>query len=253
MDLKRKQANELQQAQQKSRDEFFMQTVAQHIARQDLADYETASQQAMDVSQLPQFAAARAQIAHRIQKAERKYQRKKALRRAGQIAACFAVVAVFAAGVSYMTVDAARNAINNFFLELRDGYAIIHGDADPTERKAPMPEGWAGAVTPEWVPARFTNVTGTEMHFNAELLYTTADNTEMLLISIWNAESAPHIDREGMTLHRTMTIDGETVSLLYKKSSDQMFLEWHKDDAVVQICGDLSEDEIIKIAENVKF
>lgn len=233
-------------------EETLAKVAAMQIAKRELDIYDEASEENYDLHQIPNYQAIKDSLASELTKAERKHKMKKRLNIAGRLVACLALASVLTTGVLYVTVDAARNTINNFFLELHDGYAILHGDEELVGVKAPLPENWTGPITPEWVPERFTNVTGSEMQFSSGLAYTTNDGSETLLITVWNAESSPSIDLEDMTLCRELTIQGVTASLYTKTDTNQMYLDFVIDDTVIRICGDITEQEIIKISENIR-
>lgn len=137
-------------------------------------------------------------------------------------------------------------------MELHDGYAILHGDEELDGVKAPLPEDWTGPVIPEWVPERFTNVSGSEMQYNSNLIYMTDDSAEMIVITTWNVEESPMIDNEDMYLNRTLDIQGTSASLYTKAETGQLFLTFTINDFYVQICGNVSEQEIIEVAENLQ-
>lgn len=155
--------------------------------------------------------------------------------------------------ISYFTVDAAKVAINNFFLELQDGYAIVHGETSNSFAQVPLPDGWDGPMIPGWIPDRFVNVSGTAMRYNADLIYSEESSDEAVVISLWSAEASPSIDTEDMVTIRSLEVQGVPATLLLKADNNSLFLTFVKDDSVIQICGDLDESEIVKIAENIEI
>ena len=232
-------------------EENLVRMAATQIANRELHEYEMAYREMVDLSQISHYQAVKDSIASELFKAERRHQRKKYISWAGRVIASLVLVSAMTTGVLYVTVDAARNTINNFFLELHDGYAILHSDEKLEGTEAPLPEGWNGKVTPRWVPERFINVSGSEMQFSSSLVYTTDDEMEMLLITIWSSEANPSVDRENMAFKRTVSVQGVEAFLYLKMDTNQLYLDFVKNDCVVQICGNLSEQEIIKVAENI--
>ena len=63
---------------------------------------------------------------------------------------------------------------------------------------------------------------------------------------------SPHIDSEDMYLNRTLVVQGASASLYTKAETGQLFLALTINDFAVQICGNVSEQEIIEVAENLK-
>ena len=232
-------------------EETLAKVAAMQIAKRELDIYDEASEENYDLHEIPNYQAIKDSLASELTKAERKHKMKKRLNIAGRLVACLALASVLTTGVLYVTVDAARNTINNFFLELHDGYAILHGDEELDGAKAPLPEDWTGPVIPEWVPERFSNVSGSEMQYNSSLIYMTDDSAEMIVITTWNVEESPMIDNEDMYLNRTLDIQGTSASLYTKAETGQLFLTFTINDFSVQICGNVSEQEIIEVAENL--
>lgn len=234
-------------------EETLAKVAAMQIAKRELDIYDEASAENYDLHQVPNYQAMKESLAEELTKAEKRHRAKRWFNRASRLVACLALASVLTTGVLYVTVDAARNTINNFFLELHDGYAILHGDEQLNGNMAPLPENWAGQFTPYWVPDKFSNVTGSEMQYSSSLIYMTDDSTEMLLITAWSAEESPSIDRENMVFRRAILVQGVEASLYIKTETDQLYLDFAKNDFVVQICGDVTEQEIVKVAENLDF
>lgn len=234
-------------------EETLAKVAAMQIAKRELDLYDTACEENYDLRQIPNYQAVKEGLAAELTKAERRHRAKRCFNGASRLVACLALASVLTTGVLYVTVDAARNTINNFFLELHDGYAILHGEEELNGSRAPLPENWTGLVTPEWVPERFANVAGTEMYFSAELSYTTDAQDETLLISAWNANESPAIDRENMVFRRTILVQDVESSLYIKTETGQLYMDFVKNDYVIQICGNISEQEIVKIAENIRI
>lgn len=234
-------------------DEMLVKTAALFIANEEIEEYREA-QKEYGGQPLPQgYLNAKAEIALRLEKADKRYKRKKFFRMARKVAACFLVGTAIASGTLYFTVDAARVAVNNFFLNIVGEYATIYGGPDDSQTGVLTPEGWGGPVSPQWIPARFTEVSGKTLYYNSELRYWNSTSEDLLLISIWPAESTPQIDSENMILMREITVQDVEALIYQKAQSRQVFLTFTKDDFTVNIYGDISEAESVKIAESCKF
>lgn len=234
-------------------EETLAKVAAMQIAKRELDIYDAACEENYDLRQIPNYQAMKESLAAELTKAEKRHRAKRWFNGASRLVACLALASVLTTGVLYVTVDAARNTINNFFLELHDGYTILHGDKELVKDTAPLPENWTGPVTPGWVPDRFTSVAGMEMHHSSELSYTTSEKDQILLISVWSANESPVIDSEDMYLNRTLLVQGTEASLYTKSETEQLYLTFTVNDHSIQICGNVSEQEIVEIAENIKF
>lgn len=115
----------------------------------------------------------------------------------GKVAACI----VFVSGViftgAYLHVEATRNQVNNFFLELFDEYAVIHHGEDDRESGVTMPASWSGPFSVGWVPQRFTDVFAQDMTYSWALYYDDLNSDNDLAIYVWDPDIAPTINTEG--------------------------------------------------------
>lgn len=234
-------------------EETLAKMAAMRIANRELDTYDAADGEGSDLSKIPGYQSTREGLYAELIHAEHRYQKKKFFQRVRRFVACLALASVLTTGVLYITVDAARNTINNFFLELHDGYAILHSDEDLDGIRAPLPEDWAGPVTPHWVPKRFTQVTATEMRHNSQLIYTASDSTDVLTISFWSEYTSPQIDYDELLLKRTLKI-GDVDAYLYVKAESKILgLSFTVHEMTIYIHGNVSENEIIKVAENISI
>lgn len=246
------QERDLQIKQKDNDDEYLYRKAAAQIAQDEFKEYELAQQKYPDVTNSAEYKSAYAMVEAQLKKAESRFQRKRMLRRLSRTISYAAAVIVLVTTVSYFTVDAARNAINNFFLEMQDGYAIVHGEAGDSYSQVPLPDGWDGPVIPGWMPDRFVNVSGTSMRYNGDLVYSDESGDETAVISFWSAAASPLIDTEDMTKVRSLEVQGVPATL-FLKENNILFLTFVKNDNVIQISGDLDENEIVKIAENIEL
>ena len=234
-----------------SLEENLARMAAVRIANRELDTYDSADGEKKDLTQIPGYQSAREGIFAEMVHAECHYRKKKLFQRVRRSVACLALASVLTTGVLYITVDAARNTINNFFLELHDGYAILHSDEELDGIRAPLPADWAGPIIPMWVPERFTNVVAVEMRHNSQLTYTSIESPDILTISFWSEDTSPQIDYENLLLQRTLQINGTEASLYVKLNSNMLGLSFTVQKITIYISGNVSENEIIKVAENI--
>lgn len=171
----------------------------------------------------------------------------------GRLTACAAVVCcVFISGI-YFNVGAARNSINNFVLELFDDHAVIRTDDSELQSGSRLPMNWNAPIDITWIPAKFTNVQALSFDCSWQLQYSNSQSTDNLLICVWDASFAPSIDVEDSTLIEQIEIQGSAASIYLKTPKKIYTLFWAKDNYVVMITGNISLQEIQKIAENIRF
>lgn len=187
-----------------------------------------------------------------MRRAGRKTRRRRALKQLAQMAACLAIVCCVGFTGVYLTVDAARTAINNFVLEMFDGYAVVRTDETIDSSGVAMPDDWDGPFTVMWVPERYTDVRANDFGDSWQLYYENA-NEEYLLIATWSASSMPNVDMGKMKEIEEKQIQGGN-AIFYSKTTDGTnMLLWTAHDYIIQITGNAAVDEIEKIAENFLF
>lgn len=186
-----------------------------------------------------------------MRRAGRKTRRRRALKQLVQMAACLAIVCCVGFTGVYLTVDAARAAINNFVLEMFEGNALVWTEETSGSGGVTLPDNWDGPFDVMWVPERFINVTAHGTVNCWQLLYN--NNDESLFVIVWSAESLPNVDMEGMRLTNEQKIQGGQAMIYHKEGTDTNMLLWTMNDYIVQIMGDVTTGEIEKIAENFLF
>lgn len=171
----------------------------------------------------------------------------------GRFTACAAVVCgVMFSGV-YLGVDAARNSINNFVLEMFDGHAVMQTEASEPTSGTVLPTNWQGPFYVTWVPTRFIHVQATMFDSTYTLSYSSETVDEYFLIFICSNSSSTVVNTEGMELVSEEIIQQATAQIYYHPDKSIHMLLWAKGNYMVQIYGDISIEESIKIAENIEF
>ena len=168
----------------------------------------------------------------------------------GRFTACAAVVCCILISGVYFNVDAARNSINNFVLELFDDHAAVNTKVSEAKGGIALPKDWNGPFYIWWVPFRFVNVQAKETESIWTLTYKNATNDNNLSVYVWDAYHSPNINTEGMTLFGEENIQNSLARIYVSDSNAICMLIWAKDDYVIQIGGTISPDEATKIAEN---
>ncbi len=167
--------------------------------------------------------------------------------------ACVAIVCFASISGVYFSVDAARNSINNFVLEILDDHAIIQTSVSSSQSGVALPSGWDGPFYVTWVPSQFNTVQSTELDSSYMLLYGNSSSPYYLSILVWDSTSAPAINTEGMVLESTETIQQAPAQIYTQTDNQDCMLLWAKDDYIIQIYGDISAEDSKKILENMHF
>lgn len=187
-----------------------------------------------------------------MRRAGRKTRRRRVLKQLVQMAACLAIVCCVGFTGVYLTVDAARTAINNFVLEMFDGNALAWTEETSGSEGVTLPDNWDGPFDVMWVPERYINVMANNLEDSWQLYYYTADR-EMLTITVWSVNALPNVDMEGMQLVDEKMIQSGQAMIYNKEGQNAHMLLWTVNDYIVQVVGNATAEEIEKIAENFLF
>lgn len=187
-----------------------------------------------------------------MRRAGRKTRRRRALKQLAQMAACLAIVCCVGFTGVYLTVDAARTAINNFVLEMFEGNALAWTEETSGSEGVTLPDNWDGPFDVMWVPERYIDAKVASFSDSWQLYYSDA-NGEVLFITAWSTSALPNVDMEGMRLvDETQIQDGQAIIYSKEETNTNMLL-WTVNDYIIQIMGDATVEEIKKIAENFLF
>lgn len=176
--------------------------------------------------------------------------RRKAL---GQIAASATIIVGISLTGAYFTVDAAKAAIDNFFLRHYEGYSMIDNQEIEEKSGILVPDGWSGPVMPTWIPARYVEVEGFEQRGMCNLFYYSKDDPGLLTISIFNSINTTGVNTEKNTENEEIIIQNVSATTYYVKDRNEYHLIMTKNGWSLHIAGNIDESEIIKIAENILF
>lgn len=188
-----------------------------------------------------------------MKKARRRAQRRRWLHGLGRVAAGVAIVSGGLFAGAYLTVDATRNAVNNFVLEAFDGYAQMETEESVELSGPTMPVGWDGPFNIGWIPERFSHVDSLKMTGTWHLFYKNEDSSQNMSISVWLTKYSPRINTEGLDEVSSEEILGSPARILYDPTSAFHTLLWTYNNYSIQINGSVSASEIKKIAENFAF
>lgn len=168
----------------------------------------------------------------------------------GRLTACAAIVCCVLISGTYLSVDAARDSINNFVLELFDDHSIIKTENSKFKSGSALPADWQEPFYITWVPARFVNVQIYKVDSVWTLYYRCDNRDDTLSIYVWDYYHSPNIDTENMTLISDENIQGSPAKIYLSQDEKTCMLIWTNDNYIIQIGGSISSDEAIKIAES---
>lgn len=188
-----------------------------------------------------------------MRRAGRKTRRRRALKQLAQMAACLAIVCCVGFTGVYLTVDAARTAINNFVLEMFDGSAVAWTEVTENSSGVAMPDDWTGPFEIRWVPQRYTEVKTSGFNDNWMLFYNDGQGDDDLCIVAWTTNTVPSVDLENMKLIEETQIQNGQAMIYSKEETNTNMLLWTVNDYIIQVMGDATTEEIEKIAENFLF
>ena len=187
-----------------------------------------------------------------MKKARRRAQRRRWLHGLGRVAAGVAIVSGGLFAGAYLTVDATRNAVNNFVLEAFDGYAQM--ETEEREKSGPtMPADWDGPFAVMWVPDRFESVNGIDLSDSWHLFYNDMESDSDMNISVWRTINKPFINTDDVSEIDTDVIQNSTANIYYDPTDGTYMTLWTHNDYSVQIDGTASPEEAKKILKNFVF
>lgn len=197
------------------------------------------------------------QMQANLQQTMRKTQKRKRRRtiflNLKRFSACAAIFCCVLLSGTYFSVEAARNSINNFVLEFFDDHAVLRTSASVKDEGTALPVNWEGPFYVTWIPTRFTQVSSKALESYWTLTYRTESDKDTLSIFVWDNIANLYISTEGFELLSQEDIEGSPANIYTSVDNDSSLLIWIKENYTIQIGGNLSADEIIKIAKNIDF
>lgn len=241
------------QMEQDYYDERFMQDVAKRIDTELLEEMEAAQTQDIDEEWLTDLK----------RRSIRTIRFKKYLKgvltvtkRVGRIAAIFFLTFCLLFSSIYLTVDAARETINNFFLgKTNSRNAIVLPIYLHEEDYVLIPIDWTCPIYPTWIPDEYhLAASGTELDRYWWLAYHPKGTIKQsICIYIWDDTFTPSIDIESYEIVAENTVQGVPATIYYDSKHDFHSLIMVKDDWTIQIIGNIDYVDIVEIAEKMVF
>lgn len=240
------------QMEQDYLDELLMQDAARLIDAQLLEDAKEAQVVDVDSDWLHQLEKASLK---QIQKKKRKQALIWRAKKIGRIAAIFVITISLIFSTVYVSVGAAREAINNFFTGKTNRRAtVVYPVPVEGQTYSLIPEGWRGPLYATWLPDGYVHATsGTQNDQYWWLCYNHKDDTlKSICIYAWDNSYKHKIDIENYELLNEQIIQ-DVKAEFYLAPDNKHCLIMVKNDLTVQIIGDVDMGEIIQIAECLEF
>lgn len=194
-----------------------------------------------------------ANLQQTMRKTQKRERRRTIFLNLKRLSACAAIVCCLLISGTYFRVDATRASINNFMMEMFSDHAIVRTDASIKNEGAALPINWEGPFYVIWVPTRFTQVSSKTMDSFWSLTYSAELGKDTFSIYVWDNIANPYISTEGFKLLYQEDIEGLPADIYTSVDNDSSLLVWIKENYTIQICGNISADEVIKIAKNIAF
>lgn len=172
--------------------------------------------------------------------------RKKFVKLLNRVAVICLVVLV---GIStcILTVDAFRAEFLNLFVNPKENHAEIEFNSSQEASKIP---DWVSL--PQYIPKNFYETSAIYNKDNVLVDYTNTQNNNFISFTQDRSENiTAHIDTEEMQEYKNVDING--IEGIYMFKEGYSTLTWQGSQCVFGIFSQLSEEEVIKIAESVEI
>lgn len=240
------------QMEQDYLDELLMQDAARLIDAELLEDAKEAQTVDVDSDWLHKLEKSSVE---QIQRKKRKQTLTWRVKKIGRIAAILVITISLIFSTVYVSVGAAREAINNFFTGKTNRRAtVVYPVHVEGQTYSLIPEGWRGPLYATWMPDGYVMATsGTQQDKHWWLCYSHKDSIlKTVCIYAWDDTYTPHIDIENYELLNEQMIQ-DVKAEIYLAPDSKHCLIMVKNDLTIQIIGDVSKGEIIQIAEFLEF
>lgn len=233
-------------------DELFMRNAAELIDSKLLEDLDVSQNQPIDEQWLDSITQQSIQSVKRKQK---RLRMRSAVLQLGRTVAILVLTVAVLFGSVYLTVDAARESINNFFLGNRnERNAIIRpgqlnsGDSDL------IPTDWSCPISPSWIPKGYIlSSSGEQLNRYWWLIYRPYDITKSICVYIWDNSYSPSIDVEDYKEIIDFPVQDVSATVYFDSKNNYYTLVMVKDSFTVQIAGTSNMGDIMEIAEKLMF
>ena len=170
----------------------------------------------------------------------------KILNRAGVIVAAFAIVFV----ILYTSVSAFRAQVLNFLVNSTDKYTTIRLSGSTHKTEIDVTDMLHNIYAPTYIPDGYW-IHGFSNQQDIKTIEYINDEEKTICFSENTFPFSGNIDTENAELVKSVLING--IKGIFSFKNEISVISWENDGRVFMIYAQLSEEEIVKIAENVVF
>jgi hypothetical protein len=174
----------------------------------------------------------------------------KIARRAAVVAVLF--VTIFA--LAMISVQAFRNQILNLFMNVNSNYTSLQLTDDSTSDSSDgkLAVNWRNSYVPTYIPADFEIASVSNSDDSKKIMFQSkTDENSFINYSEYSADSSIEIDTENADSINKVSISEQAGTIAVKDKI--VTVAWQLDGRLFVVQGQISTDEAIKIADNVKF
>lgn len=238
----------LKQAEEKRFSDNLINEAAYEIHKTDLTNFISAQSDDISDEDIKRLSE---NIEVTVRKEIIKKKARDALKRISSTAAMVLLAGSVFFTAAYVTVDAARVAINDFFLETFGDHVEMWWNSKE-DSGAAMPYDWDGAFIVGWVPKRYEKVEYKVLEESYTILYyTAADENDKFVIETWVNGTTMGIDNEEIGEKEEIKINEGRAIWIEKEDKQKYKLMCEIGEMIVSINGLKNKEECVKIANTI--
>lgn len=161
-----------------------------------------------------------------------------------------ALVVTFSAMM--LTVQAFRIQVLNFLISIEPNYTSFQlKDNNDGQNNEQLIVNWTNAYVPTYIPEGYDVSNISYSDSTKKITFTNQEDDSSIVYTEYNSKNSIAIDTENASLIKSVKINGQNGTLSVKDST--VSLVWIIDNHLITIQGQVSTEEVIRMAEGVKF
>ncbi|WP_444643202.1 DUF4367 domain-containing protein [Caproiciproducens sp. R1] len=191
----------------------------------------------------------------KILKIAKKQSRKSLFLRSSRITkkvAVFVAMGILISFGSLFSVEASRNFIFNSILDWKADHVDIYFQEKNSSSSEGQVSNLGGRLfNLQYLPAGFTETKETEIGPRYRITYQNEKNESIFFDQAPLSEEGKMMVDTEHTVYKEISINGQKASLFTARAAgDKTFVLWQNDETSLMISSTISQDELIKMAEN---